>query len=114
MAANNIDTVPPVPIGEHHLWRDWFTLLRTKVLTSRANDVPSAITPGASPYVYQNTGSSPVSVLVSGGTVSAIDFSRDGSTYYNVGVVAGMFELSSGDYLKTTYTGVPTMTLIPR
>ena len=114
MAANPIDPVPATDIGEHPLWREWFTQLRTKVLTTRGGDSPSAITPGASPYAYHNTGATPVDIIVSGGTISAIDFSRDGSTYYTTGLTSGMFYLSGGDYLKVTYTVVPTMTKVPR
>lgn len=75
---------------------------------------PAAITPGASPYAYQNTGAEPVDVIVSGGTVSAIAFSRDGTTYYATGQTAGMFRLEVGDFLKVTYSVTPTMTAIPR
>jgi hypothetical protein len=70
-----------------------------------------AVTPGVSPYVY----SAPVrgSVIVSGGTVSAIAFSRDGVTFYNVGQTSGMFLLNAADQLRITYTVVPTVTFVP-
>jgi hypothetical protein len=75
---------------------------------------PSAITVTASPFAYQNAGSYNASVLVQGGTVTKVEFSRNGSTYYDVGTVAGMFQLSPSDYLKVTYTVAPTMTRIVR
>jgi len=74
---------------------------------------PSAISPGASAYVYQNTSPYDVEVVVSGGTVSQIEYSHDGITYYNVGVTAGKFFLKPYDYLKTTYSSIPTMTKVP-
>jgi len=76
--------------------------------------VPSVITPGASPYTYANASGFDADVLVAGGTVSAIAFSRDGATFYPVGITAGSVHLSPGDKVKVTYSVVPTMTLVPR
>jgi hypothetical protein len=76
--------------------------------------LPSSITPGASPYTYQNTLGYPADVIVNGGTVSAIAFSRDNATFYTAGAIGGIFPLSPYDYLRVTYTVAPTMTLIPR
>jgi hypothetical protein len=71
----------------------------------------AAVTVGDSPYVY----SAPVrgSVIVNGGTVSAIAFSRDGTTFYTTGQTAGMFLLCAGDLLRITYTVLPTVTFVP-
>lgn len=76
--------------------------------------LPSSVTPGASPYTYQNTSGRPGDIIVSGGTVSAIAFSRDNATFYGVGAVSGVFPLSAYDFLRVTYTVAPTMTFIPR
>ena len=76
--------------------------------------LPSSVTPGASPYTYQNTSGRPGDMIVSGGTVSDIAFSRDDATFYGVGVVSGVFPLSAYDFLRVTYTVAPTMTFIPR
>lgn len=75
--------------------------------------LPSNIVPSGSPYSYQNTLDTDCDVLVQGGTVSKVEFSRDNANWYDVGTVAGMFHLRSRDYLKVTYTGAPTMTLVP-
>jgi hypothetical protein len=75
---------------------------------------PVGITVGASPYTYQNTNTYPADVIVSGGTVSAIAFSRDNATFYTVGLTGGIFALSQYDFLRVTYTVAPTMTLVPR
>ncbi len=75
-------------------------------------EAPIAITPGASPYAYQNLDTTPQDVIVSGGTVSEIAYSEDAITYFNLGVIAGKFRVEPGFVLKVTYTGVPTMTKI--
>lgn len=74
-----------------------------------AAEVP--VTLGASPYVY----SAPVKgfVIVSGGTVSAVEFSRDGVTFYSYGVTAGPFPLNAADRIRITYTVAPTVTFVP-
>lgn len=76
--------------------------------------LPAGVTPGASPYTYQNTSGRPGDVIVSGGAVLDIAFSRDNATFYGAGVVSGVFPLSAYDFLRVTYTVAPTMTFIPR
>ena len=76
--------------------------------------LPTNVTPGASPYTYQNTSGRPGDMIVSGGAVSAVAFSRDNATFYSVGIVSGIFPLSAYDFLRVTYTVAPTMTFIPR
>jgi hypothetical protein len=73
----------------------------------------SNIAVGASAFVYQNTGLNPENVLVSGGTVTTIELSRDGSTFFVVGIIAGQFHLAQGDKLRVTYAVAPTMTRMP-
>lgn len=79
-----------------------------------AANLPSAITVTASPFTYQNTSGFPVDVLVSGGGVSALDISRDGTTWYSAGSFYGATTLSPNDQLRVTYVAAPTMTLVPR
>lgn len=76
--------------------------------------LPRNVVVGASPFTFQNTTGGPVDIIVTGGTVSAITFSRDNATFYSVGSVAGVFWLSPYDYLRVTYTVAPTITLVPR
>jgi len=78
------------------------------------NILPRGATVGASPFTFQNTTGRSVDLIVTGGTVSAIAFSRDNVTFYGVGSVAGVFWLSPYDYLRVTYTVAPTITLVPR
>ena len=68
------------------------------------------ISVGGSPYSY----TAPFSgcVVVTGGTVSAIAISRQG-TSVATGLTAGIFPLSRSDILVITHTGAPTATLLP-
>lgn len=72
------------------------------------------VPPGVSPWTFQNTNTYDVSIVVQGGTVSAISYSRDGITFVPLGVVAGMLWVSKADYLKVVYTVAPTVSEIPR
>ena len=81
---------------------------------SGAGVVPTTVTPGASPYSYINTSSYAASLIVQGGTVTLIEFSRNGTTFFDTGVLAGMFALSPYDRLRITYAIAPTVTLVPR
>ena len=70
---------------------------------------------GASPYTYQNTGDFDITAVVSGGTVSAVAFSRDGTSYFTISSATNASVLlNPGDYVRVTYTVLPTLTLIPR
>lgn len=75
---------------------------------------PAAQTVTASPYVYINNTANDQSEIVQGGTVSKIEYSRNGGSFIDVGTVAGMFALSPLDSLRVTYTVVPTITVIVR
>ena len=81
---------------------------------STAGAVSNIVLTG-SPFLYTNNLGAIADVLVSGGGVSLLEFSRDGVVFYNTGVFYGMFELSPLDELRVTYvTPIPTLTLIPR
>jgi hypothetical protein len=75
---------------------------------------PSDITVTASPFTYQNTTAFNGDVIISGGTVSNIEFTRDNTTFYAVGFIEGVLRLSPSDRVRVTYTVAPTMTLVPR
>ena len=75
---------------------------------------PSAIFVGASPFTYINTTGYPADVIVSGGGVSLLEFSRNGVTFFSTGSFYGMFTLSPYDRLRVTYQTPPQMTLVPR
>lgn len=85
-----------------------------RIIALVASEVAESNIPvGASPFLYQNVTQRPCTVLISGGTVTTISFSRDGVTFYLVGVLAGSFHLSPGDFLRVVYILAPTMTLVP-
>ena len=72
-------------------------------------------TVGASPYTYQNTGDFDIDAVVTGGTVSVVAFSRDGTTFTTVASASpAWIRLNPGDYVRVTYAVLPTLTLIPR
>lgn len=76
---------------------------------SRAQPV-TVIAVGGSPFTY--TAPFDGTVIVNGGTVSAVQVSRDGTNFFTTSV--GSIPLSQGDMLKTTYSGTPNMTFFPR
>ena len=77
---------------------------------ANAGGTVAGITPGASPYTY--TASVAGTVFVSGGTVSAITFTRSSSTI-PTGFLAGAIPLRAGDSVTVTYSAAPTMNFAP-
>lgn len=70
---------------------------------------------GASPYTYTNSGDFDVTAIVSGGTVSSVQFTRDGTNFFTVSTATNAsVVLNPGDAVRVTYTVLPTLTLIPR
>lgn len=69
---------------------------------------PIVVTPGASPYTYQAPFAG--AVVINGGTVSVIAFSRDHATFFTY--PAGIVPVEAGDLVKVTYSSVPTLTMI--
>ena len=95
-------------------WRKWFQDMWGAV---NAVSLPAAssVTVGASPFTYKFAGGGQSSLIVSGGTVSLIEFSRSGSIFFTIANASpGMFSLSNGDSLRITYTVAPTVTLVLR
>lgn len=68
---------------------------------------------GASPYTYTNDGDFDVDALITGGTVSALTFTRDGIAFYPVNTNE-LIRLNPGDAVRIAYTVLPALTLIPR
>lgn len=90
--------------------RDWY-FFWTGLWRGLAPELESPVALTGSPFVYSAPRRG--SLIVSGGTVSQIRFSRDASTFYDVGATAGMFSLNAADRLEVTYTGSPTLTFVP-
>jgi hypothetical protein len=73
----------------------------------------NSVTPAASPFTYHATSRQAIHIV--GGAVSAVTYAR-GSTTLAVGLQSGgqIFELNEGDAMTITYSGAPTITMIPR
>jgi hypothetical protein len=100
----------PMTVGKNMSasWRRWFH--DTEVGTPPSNEV--VIKPvGASPFSYQAP--SRGAVIISGGTVSSVTYSRTTGTNHATGQTSGMFPVSLGDVLIVTYASVPTMVFTP-
>jgi hypothetical protein len=71
---------------------------------------PEVVTLGASPdtYIVEEDGV----LIVNGGTVSQIDYTRN-ATAVPVGVVAGPIPVLAGDSITITYAVAPTVTFLP-
>lgn len=74
----------------------------------------TAVSVGASPFTLINSENCPIQVFVSGGTVTALTFSRDGATFDSCGLLAGMVALSPNDRIVITYSIAPTVAYYPR
>lgn len=73
----------------------------------------SVISVGASPFTRTNPLTQAEVVVVSGGTVTTIEVSRDNVTFDVVGLVAGTFFLRPQDRIRVTYAVLPTMISYP-
>ncbi len=91
--------------------KDWFFFLDGLFRgLAPGNVVP--VTATASPMVY----TAPVrgNLIVRGGTVSKVEFSRDGTTFYDTAQTQGIFPLNAADLLRITYSVAPVaLTFIP-
>lgn len=72
---------------------------------------PSAVTVGASPFVA--TAASDGVMTVTGGTVSLIEYGRQGA-YTTLGITAGLIPIKQGDTVRVTYTVSPNMVFVPQ
>lgn len=70
----------------------------------------TTVTVGGSPFSY--TSPSRGYVILRGGTVSSVQFTRSVTTL--TGQTSGIFPLNQGDVLTVTYTGLPNMTFVPQ
>lgn len=99
---------PPVTIQ-----KDWYLLLVNiyNAITQGTSQSEEALTVGASPFSYRAIIKG--QVLISGGSVSAIEYSRDGTTFYNTGATSGFVQMNFNDVVRVTHTGAPDMTYFP-
>lgn len=70
----------------------------------------TAITVTGSPFTYTNTSSRAQLVNVMGGTVTIIEYARNGFSFDVLGLLSGQYTLMPGDKLRVSYLVAPTMT----
>lgn len=88
--------------------------LLTKPADSKPGDVV-AITMPASTVAYRSTQRIACDLALTGGTVTQIDFSRDGANWITVAAATPyVLRLNPNDQFRATYTVAPTAQLIPR
>lgn len=93
--------------------KDWYLFFVNLYLsvTEGMPQAPETIVVGASPFAYQAVIRG--QAHIGGGTVSLIEFSRDGTTWFNTGVTSGFVQMDARDQLRITYTVTPTLTYFP-
>lgn len=89
-------------------WYRWFQAIDTGTPPS----TEKTLSPAGSPYTYQAPSGG--FVIVSGGTVSAIQFSRTPGTFWNTGQTSGTFPVSQNDTLQISYSSIPNITFVPQ
>lgn len=90
--------------------KDWYFFF-VGLFRGLAPGNESAVTPTGSPFTYSAAVKG--SLIVQGGTVSQIAFTRDGVTTHNVGATSGMFPMNAADRIIVTYTIAPNITFVP-
>lgn len=88
------------------------TTVETVTVNGMVMGPRTAIAFGASPAIVQNTTANRLLVAITGGTVSNIEFSRDGITFDGVGI-GGQFILNPSDQLRVTYSVAPSGACYP-
>lgn len=117
---NPTNIIPPrVPFLDEKtslISREWYRFFFNLFMMVKGNYevLPTDIVVDTSPFLYINTTNGNVDVMISGGGISTLEFSRDGTTFYDTGSYYGMFSLSPSDMLRVTYVSAPVMTLIQR
>lgn len=113
--SQRVTEVPPysVPMYEDTemitRWKGYWTALDKAVNGTQADII--AVT-GTSPIVAQNTMSCDQIYFTAGGAGVIIEYSRDGSTYFPTGVTSGQVTVFPGDFIRFTYTTLPTITVV--
>lgn len=87
--------------------------IQTRTVNGANYGPVTAISPGGSPFTWQNPESVPVLVVISVGTVTLLEYSIDNSTWLTLGLIAGAFKLNPGQWIKVTYVVAPTMNYVP-
>lgn len=103
----------PIVMDRGMAQKDWF-LFFTNLYTAVTDGLPQpaqALPLPASPGVLVATIRG--QAHIGGGTVSLIEFSRDGRIWYDTGITRGFVTMDRADSIRVTYTVVPTITFFP-
>lgn len=74
-------------------------------------DPEESISVGLSPFSFQATSIGSVRI---NGTVTSVEVTRNGITYYNLGATQGLFTIGNNDILRVTFpAAAPLMTFFP-
>ncbi len=88
------------------VWLKWFQSVAPQTGGTVAQTVS---TPS---WTYSNGNTAAVSVAISGGTVTLIEASGDGTTFADTGVTAGLFTLQGGDTIRVTSSVAPSVSVV--
>lgn len=108
---NSIPQNPQNFLEKGVMARVWYFFL-SSLWTGLPPSAESAVTVGTSPFAY--TAKQRGFMIVQGGSVSLVQYSRDGVTNHTTGQTQGCFPLSQGDLLIVTYSVAPAMTWVPQ
>lgn len=89
----------------------WLFMQQLFQRVGNSGEAATAIAVGASPYSF--TSETDANIVVTGGTVSAIAYGRNG-VFTTLGITTGVVPVFAGDAVRVTYTALPTMTQIKR
>ncbi len=109
MARNQM----PIVMDRAMAQKDWY-LFFTNLYTAVIDGLPQpeeVVTVTASPMTY--TAVIRGQAHVSGGTVSVIEFSRNGTDWYDTGATSGFVTMDKGDQLRVTYAVAPAIVYFP-
>lgn len=120
---NNLTSITPprVPLTDPKtglISREWFRFFLSLFQASGSGTVPAnptTVVLTESPSTYVNTSTNYGDIIISGGGVTKLEYSRDGTNFYNTGSYYGMFSLAPNDQLRISYIEpAPTVTFISR
>ena len=80
--------------------------------TGRASQA-AGVVPAASPWRYVNADHEAQCLALTGGTVTRVEWSADGITFFDTAQKAGVFRLEPGHALRVTYSAAPRVTKVP-
>jgi hypothetical protein len=103
----------PIVMERAMAQKDWY-LFFSNLYTAVTDGLPQPeeeITLTASPMSY--TAVIRGQANISGGTVSVIEFSRNGADWYDTGMTAGFVQMDRGDLIRVTYAVAPNLVFFP-